>query len=540
MNKQGRILIVDNLPEWCEELVETLQHRGYYADSASTVTKALERLNESFYHVVVADIRMKETDQSNIDGMELLGELEKSGLSEATKVIMLSAYGTQEQMREAFTDHRVANFLSKDKFSQQAFLKSVEQVFSRDAKINLALEILSPAGSSSEQAVLNLEVDGTRVKRDTPLQNQTAFELEDLLCRLFYQTNGILVRPLTSGQSGAGVLRVQPFYSNKGIGREMIVKFGDVRKIQEEYRNFKEFVEPFVGGGHNTAVLDVRRTTHLGGITYTFLGSSSDQLVDFADFYRDSSAPQITNALDRLFLETCGTWYANHKLQLLDLTADYKRLFGYTPKQLDQTRSKQLKSVRGRQRLRFTSLNSERTFINPLLVMAGSPLACTTYTCTTHGDFNPHNLLVDNNGDIWLIDFQGTGPSHILRDVAMLDSAIRFQLLAEDDATLEERYHLEEVLLDGIQRFSQIEQLAPSISTGNQALMKAYATVVHLRSLAHRLVAQNRVDDISEYYTALFYTALNTLQFFTLSSRQREHALLSASLLVDRLGLDNK
>ena len=78
----------------------------------------LERLNESFYHILVADIRMEEIDKSNTEGMGLLGELEKSGLSEGIKVIMLSAYGTPEQMREAYIDHRVADFLTKDEFSR--------------------------------------------------------------------------------------------------------------------------------------------------------------------------------------------------------------------------------------------------------------------------------------------------------------------------------------------------------------------------------------------------------------------------------------
>ncbi len=544
MGKQGRILIVDNLSVWCEELVEILQGHGYYADSVSTIADALKHLSESFYHVLVADIRMQDTDQSNIDGLTLLAELEKSGLSEATKVIMLSAYGTLEQMSEAFANHRVANFLSKNQFSQKTFLQSIEQVFSKEVKINLALEILSQTGSSLKQAVLNLDVDRTRIKQDTPLQEQLANELEDLLCRLFYQTNGILVRPVTSGKSGTGVLRVQPFYSNKGIGQEVIVKFGDAQKIQEECHNFKEYVEPFIGGGRSTAVRDVRRTTHLGGIIYTFLGTDSQELKDFVDFYTSASVTQITDALDRLFRETCGTWYANRHRQLLDLKADYQRLIGYTPIALDQIRSKQLKSVRGKQKLRFTSLSSQRNFTNPLLVIDDTSLARNTYACTTHGDFNPHNLLVDNTGHIWLIDFQGTGLSHILRDVAMMDSAIRFQLLAENAASLEERYFLEEVLFGDIQRFSQVEQLADTIPTGNQEIAKAYATVVHLRRLAYRLIGldqQSEIQgDISEYYIALFYTALNTLQFFSLSLTQREHALLSASLLADRLGFGHE
>jgi CheY-like chemotaxis protein len=544
MSKQGRILIVDDLSVWREELVETLQRGGYYADSAATVAQALQYLQESFYHILVADMRMKDTDQSNIDGLELLAELEQSGLSEATRVIMLSAFGNLRHMRKAFTTHRVADFLSKDDFSQEAFLQTIAQVFARDVGINLALEILSPTGSQLKQAVLNLDVGGTRVRQGEPLQDLISEELEDLLCRLFHETTSILVWPLTAGKSGAGVLRVQPFYSHKGPGQEVIVKFGDAQKIQEERQNFKEHVEPFIGSGRSTAIRDVRRTTHLGGIIYTFLGSDSQELKDFGEFYRLAGLPRLSESLDRLFHDTCGNWDANRQRHLLDLKAEYQRLVSYTPQDLEQIRARQLRSVRGRQKLTFTTLSIQRRFTNPLLVMERAAFARTTYICTTHGDFNPHNLLVDGTGHIWLIDFQGTGLSHILRDIAMMDAAVRFQLLAENDASLDQRYYLEEVLLADIERFSQVEQLSDQISAENQEeIAKAYATVVHLRRLAYRLLIGQSPqgeahDEIGEYYIALFFAALNTLRFFSLAPVQREHALLSASLLAERLKLE--
>jgi len=123
-----------------------------------------------------------------------------------------------------------------------------------------------------------------------------------------------------------------------------------------------------------------------------------------------------------------------------------------------------------------------------------------------------------------------------LRDIAKLDSEVLFQLLASEESTLEECLHMEEVLCS-IKHFSQLEQLAANLPTENQALAKAYSTVVHLRILARKLVAQNPSDDISEYYIALFYNAVNTLRFYSLPPRQREHGLLCASLLADRLGL---
>ena len=538
MNRQGRILVVDDLENWREELVETLQRGGFHAESASTTSEALDRLNEAFYHLLLLDIRMVENDMSNIDGILLLQELDKRGLGEATKVIILSVHGTREHMRTSFRDFKVVDFLYKDDFDNKVFLENVRQVFANKIHVNLALEIHWLQGSRLEQFVLNLNVGNRYVRPGTPLQGQMAAELEDLLCCLFNEATSVLVRPLTPGYSGTKVMRVQPFYSDRGGGNEVIVKFGDAGKIEEEYRNFKQYIQPFVRGGRSTTVLDLRRTTHLGGIIYSLLGTNNDQLLDFGEFYRHANVSQIAEVLVRLFRDTCGGWYANHgHLQPLDLTKDYHRLFGYTSEQLEQILFEDLKTVHGKNTLHFKNLADGRVFTNPFEVTAGLSLVRPTYVCTTHGDFNQHNLLIDNGGNVWLIDFQSTDPGHILRDVAMLESLVRFQLLTVEEATLDERLQMETALCS-IERFSDVEHLSTAFSTENQALAKVYATAVHLRTFARKLVEQNPSDDISEYYIALLYIAMNTIRFTSLPSGQREHAVLSASLLADRLGLN--
>ncbi|HYX71570.1 MAG TPA: ATP-binding protein, partial [Nitrososphaera sp.] len=155
-----------------------------------------------------------------------------------------------------------------------------------------------------------------------------------------------------------------------------------------------------------------------------------------------------------------------------------------------------------------------------------------TYACITHGGFNDDNILIDSAGKTWAIDFERAGTGHILRDIIALDTAIRLRLLAPEEATLKERLHMEEALCSA-QRFSDIEDSVKGFldSTNNRALIKAFSTAVHLRSLARRLISGNPIDDISELYIALFYYAVNNLRFFSLSTLQREHALLSASLL---------
>jgi CheY-like chemotaxis protein len=542
MYRQGRILVVDDLANWREQIVETLERDGFNADAVSTLAEVWKRLDETFYHILVLDMRLVDDDPNNQEGIDLLRELDRRGLSEAIKVIMLSAYGTQERVRLAFKDYKVADFLSKDEFRSHTFLKSIRQIFIEDVRINLSLEIHWQQVSGPEQVVPNLvEVGGKRLKGkvDPEFQHLIANELDDLLCRLFNETESVLVYPLAIGKSATVVLWAQPFYSNGGGGHAVVVKFGDFRKIEEEYIRFKKYVQPFIGGGRNTTVLDVRRTPHLGGIVYSLLGPDTDHLEDFGSFYQHAEPFQVQRVLDGLFLDTCKAWYANPgRLQPYNLTTDYQQLLEFTQEKLEFGLSKLQNFVKGtgQHKLTFKSLSKERTFTNPLPGMTGPPLHFSTYICTTHGDFNQHNLLVDMSGHTWLIDFQATGQGHILRDVAQLDSEIRFVLLASQEATLDERLLMEEALCSA-RRFSELQQLIDILPTDNQALNKAYTTVLHLRTLAHKLVAQNPSDDMSEYYTALFYYAVNTLRFFSLPSTQREHALLYASLIADRLGL---
>ena len=534
MNRMPRVLIVDDLQKWQEQLVNILNRNGFYADSAPTADQALKRLEEELFHVLVLDIRMNDADHTNVDGIEMLTRLKERHWNDTVKVIMLSAYGTQEQMRTAFKDYDVADFVSKDHLNNPSFLDNVRQVFEQEMEINLSLEIQWEQVAGPEQVIPQPEGNGNAGKQGAAFRKRMAVELDDLLCRLFSNAQCIVVKPFIPGHSGSGVLRALPFYASAGGGHPWVVKFGNLQAILQEHRNFETFVAPFVGGGRSTTVLGMRCTPHLGGIIYSQLGATSEHVESLGHFYQRTDEPAIREVINRLFLQTCSQWYASPGFSRpYNLTHNYQRLLGYTQRELEQA-VMQLKSVQGRERLFFVRLNSVRNFTNPLRSIEHEPFIRTTYECFTHGDFNPDNILVDESRNSWLIDFQSTGPGHILRDIATLDAVVRFQLLTSEEATLDERLTMEDALYS-IDRFSQVEQLMTLFSTQNRALEKAYATVVHLRTIAHRLVELSANDRLGEYYIALLYIALDTLRYSTLPEIQREHALLSASLLVDRL-----
>src|SRR6266852_6659526 len=134
-------------------------------------------------------------------------------------------------------------------------------------------------------------------------------------------------------------------YGDGSDGQEVIFKFGDFRKVEQEYYNFKKYIQPFVGGGRHTTILDLRHTPHLGGLIYTLLGTTNDQLVNFREFYRHSDVPQIIGAIDQFFHETCSAWYDNRgNLQPLNLTKNYQQLLSYTPEMLEKVLSEEFHS----------------------------------------------------------------------------------------------------------------------------------------------------------------------------------------------------
>ena len=532
----GCILVVDDEPLWREQLVEILDQEGYIVKAVPTAKEALDILQQGIYHLLILDIRLEGNDQNHTDGMTLLKSMKERGLDEATKIIMLSAHGTKEDMRIAFRDFNVADFLPKDDFNSQHFLENVRTAFNNHVGVNLTLDILW-ADDGAKQAVRALQIENDRIEQNEAFYERAERELEDLLRRLFPKAESLIVRQLTSqpSRSGTGVLSVQPFYPTGG-GHVVVVKFGHFHRIKEEGQHFKDYVQPFVSGARHTTIENHARTSLLGGIVYSLLGTTNDKWVDFGKFYRQNSIQRITCALDRLFHETCGSWYANPGRWLpRNLSTDYCRQFGSCIEQLEDSMKDTLSSIKSSNgQLYFTHLKDNRSFTNPFPAIKGRAFIYPTYESITHGDLNQNNILVDNAEGMWLVDFENTERSHILRDVATLDAIVRFQLLEIEDATLDERLMMEEALLS-ITHFSQLERLASVFEVKNQALAKAYQTTSHLRILARWAIDRNPCGDMDEYFVALLYNALFTLQFLSLSARQREHALLSASLLVDQL-----
>lgn len=537
--KNVRVLHVEDDENWRNTLNRLLSKQGFSVDGTATLTKALTLLAENLYHLVILDIRLSDEDYKNSDGMNILKEIRRMDFG-STSIIMLSAFGLSSQMREAYSEYHIFDFLDKGDFRKEDFIETVSRAIS-NLEINSELEIVWEQSSAGE-IVSNHLIYGRLTKEREDLRNLLTIELEDLLKRLFHKAKSILVKPYFTGiKSSSALLWVKPFIENTGADSSILVKIGEAQNIQTELENFKKYAKPFILNTPLTIIKDERFTPRLGVIAYGLAGDKGE-ITSFGEYFKRAEFSEIKEVLESLFWDTCGAWYSNRGVQkLLDLSSYYQDKFKINIEKVEDLLRRYLSATGGYLLSnKFFSLDfvENRVFTNPVQDITKDDRVAATFECINHGNLHPWNFFVDKRKKTWLFDFEKTEIAHYLRDITFLDSTIRLTLLETDSATLEERINLEEFLFkNGFAANTQIEAASlPEDIRENKSLAKVALSILQLRNLSSRLSGNgNQTDTALEYYTALLYSALYILKFTLLSDIQRQQALISASMAADAI-----
>lgn len=89
MESKGRILVVDDEEGMCEFLEFMLKDEGYEVHSAYSADKALQKIKEGGFALILADIKMP-----GMDGLEMLQRIRE--LDDKAVVIVMTAYASLE------------------------------------------------------------------------------------------------------------------------------------------------------------------------------------------------------------------------------------------------------------------------------------------------------------------------------------------------------------------------------------------------------------------------------------------------------------
>jgi CheY-like chemotaxis protein len=543
---KGRVFIADNVASQIVPLKEFLENHGYEVVTAGSLGEAMAVLNDSWVHLAIVDLRLEnDEDERDISGLTLCKETDP-----VIPKIILTNYPTYEAVREALGPRLeglppAVDFLSKTD-GLSALRAAVERAFTDHVRINPELEI--EFGGTSFLAIISLmesaPKDGTRLLL-------WADELADLFRKLFRDCVKISIFPLPyRGQGDAVVVEVKPT-GLSGPQRHVVVKCGVREVVQKEAKNYDTFVTKVIGDW-STQMVGFCEALRFGGATFSIVGGSLEDTERFSDFYRSTLDLQlITRSLDNLFNKTCRRWLlegarrrstdslATLYLEQLFLskTGPEKDLVAAVSSIAGKALDVGLRDIRrGKQEIAFQfSDGPSLSFPDPVSYTFGpyDVLKARVPCCVTHGDMNGNNVLVDPDGNTWLIDFERTGWGPVLRDFAELEAVIRWELVRERN--LAHIYEFEKALIEPSDLHASLEarpQHSPDLA-------KAVKVAMKLR----RIAANVPGNDVRHYYAGLLFYAIRMIISGGITSPgqarpsliRRVHALLSAAMTCYRL-----
>lgn len=354
-----------------------------------------------------------------------------------------------------------------------------------------------------------------------------SFEEEKIIKKVFSNSSTPVLsyKLLVAGNSGAKVIeikQIQPFTSGQ-YEQRFIVKFArksDKRKLEMESKNFTNFIESYEGFNDYKCSF-VETGTH-DALRYVFAKSKeANNSYSYADIIDDSKNifyNSMVSQIDKLFnLSIFEHWSSSLKKCHITLEKLYSNYVKY-----DKIKEQVLiiKNISSNE-FEGDDFNLK---LNKLL---NYRLETNTKVC--HGDLHSENFFIDDEQQLFLIDFGFTGISHSLVDHTSLECSIKFRHIPnyiELKTLLKvEMELLLDTTFDSSYKFKEIST--------RQDLHKYYDSIKELRANSSNLY-YNSASKL-EYYISLFFMTYRQVRY---KEMNQLYALKSSEILLNKIIID--
>jgi nicotinamidase-related amidase/thiamine kinase-like enzyme len=426
------------------------------------------------------------------------------------------------------------------------------------------------------------------------IQDKVSLLSEDkkIMGMLFRNSTRVSIdKLLTGGFSGARVLLVTGYDAEGHEQGPFVIKLGPRDAIAQERINFEK-VEPILGN-YAPALLSFAESETRGGIKFAF-ASHEGNTISFKSLYSlpNEAQDQINKILKKIFGQVLARFYTRCREERFDLLAKYEfdgkgwglgaggsdsiphikkrimdsmialeELIAKTKreksgeKQSNDLHSSSDDASHGNVSPRAKNsvdigdymmkpmlefVKSKYTYKNVVFFMQDELEVLKRWSrdqsfmlSFVHGDLNLQNIMVDENHNIWLIDFFFTTKAHVWKDILKVENDIMYCETSLYDAdqleealAITEAYRVSDAVPQGF-----LAEKPEVIKTPH--IVRAWNTVSTIRSLMKNIdIGSN--DLLALHVTLLRYT-LHTMTLGHLHINQKIWALASACVHADNL-----
>ncbi|HWQ73876.1 MAG TPA: STAS domain-containing protein [Syntrophomonas sp.] len=358
-------------------------------------------------------------------------------------------------------------------------------------------------------------------------------EWEIITRRLYTDAHRVVLEPLTGGFSPAKPFRVSSYDNDNRRMLPTVLKLGPTPLIEKEIQNHQKYVHGYILN-NSTTIMGQSTCRASTGMRYSFVGISGpdSNLSWLTNRFREKPAEELLPLFDKIFTRILKPWYGQPRWEMIKPYQEHDPLPLFPI--LFDAAEKELGISAEAETIDCPELGL--TLPNPYYFLkheypARQSVSQLWYTGINHGDLNMQNILLDEQDNVYIIDFSETRPRNIVSDFARLEPIFKFEMTRMgSEADLVSFLELEQALT----QVNSLEETPPfSYSGGDPAMAKVYTMICRIRKYAKTAVIFE--TDIIPYLLALLEWTLPIVVFVNVTPIAKKAATYSAALIVDQM-----
>jgi DNA-binding response OmpR family regulator len=115
---KGKILVIEDDPNWQEDLKYYFESDGFYVDIVADLETAIIKIKNEMFHFITIDMRLddkKDMNPDQFEGWELLQIVKKLRVQNNTPVMVITGYEIQYEKLKNEKDTNSLFFMGKGK-----------------------------------------------------------------------------------------------------------------------------------------------------------------------------------------------------------------------------------------------------------------------------------------------------------------------------------------------------------------------------------------------------------------------------------------
>ena len=405
-------------------------------------------------------------------------------------------------------------------------IKNVEPIFVEEKLLSPSAWLFLPQDIADAET-LRLSIETKNQLIIEPYQ-------QFLIRKLYADATRVIIEPLHGGYS-AQTFQVTSFDKFGRKMRPTVLKVASRAMITRESERCQLYALPYIFN-NSAAVLGTEFHRDKGALVYNFvgIGGEDSHLKWLTHYFHNENMELLGPLFDKIFTQILKPWYGQAVQTTIFPFKDHDPTLSFFPhifRTVDE-----LFSISSDEKF-IEVPGSGRKILNPYWFLKNEfpklrDRGFSYYEGICHGDLNMQNILLDENMNVYLIDFSETKPRSAISDFARLEA-----IFIGDNAPLESEEDME-AYLEFVTSFYTSDYLNEDpayIYRGRERerVMKQASLSLKMRGYAFESV--HRDPDITLYYIALLEWLFPIVCYSSLSEMHKWLSMYICGLLCEKV-----